>query len=192
MRCVFCGSKISKKDEICPECGKYLSEKPFAQSAEKNNLGEILRFFKCTDFANNAFLCYAIFGVMLMLPVIRLIIDNPEEIKYLIGFYSQTLLMLIIGLVLLICGIISFFVFRKCYIGIKENGVYGRRPLFPLRTGYFEVYFEDIENFKCHIPLRKGTPYVKFTVKGKKYIIACLNINDCSILADCIRSAIYK
>lgn len=196
MRCEFCGAKMSKNDDLCPECGKYAAkeapETVFAEPDRQRNLGEIVRFFKCEEFAKNTLFLGGISGIIFIAPLIFMVIDNPNILKYLFGFYLKTLSFFILGVVLIIAGIISFFVFRKCHIGIKENGFYGRRPLFPLRTEYFEVFFEDIEDFKCHIPLGKGTPFVKFTAKGKKYTIACLNAADCSVLADCIRSAIDK
>ncbi len=196
MKCKFCGAKIKKSDEICPDCGKYLSKesaseayKEDSESVSMDPLGKNIKFYECKDFGSDVrFFCVsrAIFALIFIVAGAY----NLHDWIYPVNF---TKFYLIVGLLILLCiaaviaGIIAYLVCKKSFICINENGVYGIRPKFFVIPERFSFYYNEITDFHCHIPVAKGIPVVTVITQEKTFRIYGLSNANASFLASYTR-----
>ncbi|MBR6785940.1 MAG: hypothetical protein IKM25_06785 [Clostridia bacterium] len=195
MKCKFCKAKIQENDEICPECGKLLTESDEVRietSAPERTLGKNIKFYDCKSLAIGYLFSGCCVGAFLCSGGIIYIRNHPYFFESLtdgtIGnFGIWSIILIIVGIVAFAFGICSFLTVRKCFVCINQNGVYGIKPKFYCKEERFEFFYEDITDFTCRIPIGRGTPRVKVEIGEKKFVICILNNSDASFLASYIR-----
>lgn len=195
MKCRYCNKRISKKDEICPRCGKYAAEpdeEMLEDSEPERELGKNVKFFECKSFAGD-FLLYGCGTGLLMAGINGYFIYQSSYMLELLfkGHISRFLLanivLCVIGLTVFIFSLCAFFAVRKSFVCVNENGVYGIRPKLFVKAERFEFFYEDITDFSCRIPVNSGIPYVKVEADGKTFRIYGLRNSDASFLASYTR-----
>ena len=196
MKCRFCGAKIKKKDELCPECGKYISKKSAAVAYRKrldceptSPLGKNIRYLECGNFGNGVLIACIMYGILAAyyfvtsLPLRYTLIARVERTEFIIK--NVFLAMLLISV--FIIGFVIFFTCKKSFVCVNVHGVYGIKPKFLMFPERFEFFYDDITDFRCHIPASGGIPVVTVTADGKVYRIYGLSNTDASYLSTFIR-----
>ena len=198
MKCKYCGKRINKSDEICPECGKYVSKKAAAVGYRKRSdssspsdspLGDNIRFFECGNFGDGILASCFMYGII---AVYLLVTSLPKRYEWTPRaehdeFIVKNVLLGLLLVAVFVIGIVIFSTCKKSFVCVNVHGVYGIRPKFLLIPERFEFFYDDITDFRCRIPASGGLPTVTVTAKGKVYRIYGLNNNDASYLATFIR-----
>ncbi len=153
MKCKFCGARIKKSDELCPECGAFVSKKE-ASAANKIPEAETNTCIEKTEEAvqntyEAATKTYN-FGDYLLWPtilrfgggiVLALVIIFSFDIhRFLLKRSSliSTIICIFLVLYLFFKGIVSIIQEKKCTLCITPERVYGSIP-----SGFFDI--EDID-----------------------------------------------
>ncbi len=195
MKCKYCDKRISKKDEICPRCGKYVAEpdeEVLEDSEPERELGKNVKFFECKSFAGDILLYGGGIGLLMTAANGYFIYKRSYILGLLFNghisrFLLANIILCVIGLIVLIFSLIAFFATRKSFVCVNENGVYGIRPKLFLKPERFEFFYEDITDFSCRIPVKDGIPYIKVEANGKTFRIYGLRNSDASFLASYVR-----
>lgn len=185
---------------MCPRCGKYVSEavtQTTETSEDERELGKNIKFFKFSSLASGFLFGCCSLGVIMLAGGIFFIYDMRRSLQYILEgyvnpFVIRGIILLFSGLVISVFGIIAFLAHRKSFVCINENGVYGIIPWLFIKAERFEFFYEDITDFRCHIPVSKGLPSVRVKADGKVFRILGLDNSDASFVASYIRENIPK
>lgn len=196
MKCKFCGAKIHKADEICPECGKYISKKSAAtgykqqsEAAELSPLGKNIKFLECKNFGYDILTNCVLYGFIAIVVIIGSAYSRYEWVPRarFNEFIVKNAIFVSVCLIFIAIGIVIYFTCRKSFVCINAFGVYGIKPKFLLIPERFEFFYDDITDFRCRIPAGKGLAVVTVTAKGKVYRIYGLDNRDASYLSTFVR-----
>lgn len=182
MKCDFCGVRIGKNEEICPECGKYLR----SQEASAD-MGECLKTLDCKDnipvFAFTFFLASAAFAVAV------------NEIRKAGAPSPESVMLIASGIFLCVMSVYMGLVYIKSYICICEDGIYGVIPQKgkPLPR-YFKMLYSEIESVDMRT-VRSGKGgracIVSILTKtGDLFQIGCLSPPKSELFTDILRNMI--
>ena len=182
MKCKFCGAKVGKTEEICPECGKYL-----LSQESSADMGECLKTIDCKDnipvFAFTFILSIAAFAIAV------------NEIRKAGSPATESIIIIASGIFLCVMSVYMCVIYLKSYICVCENGIYGVVPLkgkpFPK---YFELSYSEIE-FADMRTVRSGkggqSCIVSILTKtGCLFQIGCLSPKKGELLVDILRRMI--
>ena len=192
MKCDFCGAKIKKSDEVCPECGKHvatLNEKTPENCDSKRELGKNIKFFDTKAYASRVLYTFAPIGIIPIILGGRRLYSTYQIFEYLPGDYLRFSIMrssvfILLGLFIIGLCVCRYFALRKSFVCVNENGVYGIKPRFLILTERFEYFYEDVKDFSCHIPPAQfGSSYINVKTDKKKFRIDFLPNSDASFLA---------
>lgn len=192
VKCKFCGTKLQKSDEVCPECGKYvanLNEETPENCEPERELGKNIKFFDTKAYASRVLYTFAPIGIF---PVIiggkylyrtyQIFEYLPED--YLIFSIMRSCAFVLLGLFIIGLSVCYYFALRKSFVCVNKNGVYGIKPRFLILTERFEYFYEDVKDFNCRIPPAPfGSSYIAVKTDKKKYRINFLPNSDASFLA---------
>lgn len=157
MKCKFCGSVFDEAEELCPECGKYISEN-FPQnlaenSGKENPLGKFIDSFDYKKSAVTRSVCLAMPGLFLAAPMIFEIIQlffRPYFSMFM--FFGKSdikiIILFVLGMAIIISSIALIFTSKKCFVSVYENGISGIVPKNPFKAVPFDIMFDDIEELK--------------------------------------------
>lgn len=201
MKCKFCGARAKKSDELCSECGHYLNKKAVVNALKSKNesdgesdFGRKLKFFDCQSQGSTIMTEICVTGAFLIAFTAYMIYKNYEFVAhaYLEKLILQGAFFISLWILLILAGVSIYLTFKKCFIYVGENGVYGIRPRLFRRCEWFEFYYSDITDFRCRIPAENGIAYVKVVADGKTYTFCCLDNTDTSLLSSYIRENMPK
>lgn len=196
MKCKFCGAKIKKSDELCPECEKYISKKSASAAYKKRSdteptspLGKNIRFLECGSFGDSTLASCLMFGIIALYAVICSI---PSRYQFIAPvhrneFIVKNILLISACLAVIVIGIVIFSTCKKCFVCVNVFGVYGIKPKFLIIPERFEFFYDDITDFSCRIPASGGIPVVTVTANGRVYRIYGLSNKDASYLSTFVR-----
>lgn len=198
MKCKFCGAKINKSDEICPECGKYISKKSAATARRRESdtetqspLGKNIKFFGCESFGYDVFTRIALYTIFIIVAIVVIAKSEFEWVPraQVREFIVKNAILLSLCLAVIAVGAVIYFTCKKSFICINVFGVYGIKPKLLIIPERFEFFYDDITDFKCRIPAGKGLAVITVTAKGKVYRIYGLNSKDASYLSTFVRES---
>ncbi len=196
MKCKFCGAKLKKSDELCPECGKYISKKAAAaaykkdtESAPPSPLGKNIKFLECKSFGNNILTNCLLYGIFALFAIVSSIPSRYEWVAPArrSEFIVKNALLISVCLAVIAIGVAIYFICRKSFVCINVFGVYGIKPKFLIIPERFEFFYDDITDFSCRIPASGGIPVVTVTANGRVYRIYGLSNTDASYLSTFVR-----
>lgn len=182
MKCKFCGAKVGKTEEICPECGKYL-----LSQESSADMGECLQKFNCNDRI-------PIFGFIIVVAIAAFVIVASE--------YGEThmlsprnVMLLISGVFLCAVSVYLCIICLKSYICVCEKGIHGvitqKKKAMPK---HFELYYDEIEYVDLSVVRGgKGTKSYTVTILTKtqeEFSIGVLNQKNSELLVDILRRMI--
>ncbi|MBQ2694074.1 MAG: hypothetical protein IJF57_00840 [Clostridia bacterium] len=191
MKCSFCGAVFDESEELCPECGKYISEN-FSQElsedkSEENPLGEFIDSFDYKDSSVIRSVCFAIPGLLLAAPMIFEIIKLFVRPYYSMFMYFsksdiKIIVLFVLGMAIIIASIALLFTSKKCFVSVYENGISGIVPKNPFKAVPFDIMFNDIKELKRmgFYSLKEATPVItvktadikiRISLPEKKYTI---------------------
>lgn len=142
MKCKFCGSKMSRSDNLCTECGR-LKSTPLEPVPDYSNRekGKSQRFF---TMGKNLFYRYIFIPLCMFVGFTAMLILLPIHGDFQIAFICAAVL-------LLIYCILTAVSISKCYIEVYKNCIEGRIPAkIPCFTKHFTVYYDDIIRVNMH------------------------------------------
>lgn len=183
MKCKFCGAKIKKTDELCPECGKLINSRKSA-----SDMGECLKKFNCNDnlpsFIFIIFLSIVILGFVAKDYIVSETIDFKSVAAVVSGI-------IIIPMMSWLC-----LVTCKSYICVCENGIYGVIPQQgkPVPT-FFELPYDEIKAVGLSVTKHNGaaTCMVAILTRAEKeYKIGYLNQKNSKLLSDMLHHRLDK
>lgn len=201
MKCKFCKAKISKSDEICPECGKYISKKSAATARRReadteirSPLGKNIKFFGCESFGYDVFTQIILYTIIVIVAIVGTAKSRFEWVPRarVQDFIVKNAILLSLCLAVIAIGAVIYFTCKKSFICINVFGVYGIKPKLLIIPERFEFFYDDITDFRCRIPAGRGLAVVTVTAKGRVYRIYGLNNKDASYLSTFVRESMPK
>ncbi|MBQ8014844.1 MAG: hypothetical protein IJ264_01505 [Clostridia bacterium] len=158
MKCLNCGARVRKTEEICPECGKYISsekeyiaheiqtekaETNFEKSEKSENAvnnidGSISEKYDFKDHIILPSLLSIGGGLILLFIVIFSFIRNPLKSN------ASNIFCFFIAIFAIFNGIVSFVQEKECELNITSDRVYGRIPVGFVNTETIDIKIEDI------------------------------------------------
>ena len=194
MKCKFCGARIGKSEEICPECGKLITSASFEKnesSDPERDLGKNIRFSDCKSGSERLLSKGITAGVLCLISGIAVLYKIGFNLNYIfVGHFSRfvsfALALILTGVAVLTLSIIAGCALRKSFVCVNENGVYGIMPKLFLKADWFKIFYEDITDFKCYVPLR-GASLILIKANGKSFLLYGLDVASASASASYIR-----
>lgn len=184
MKCKFCGAKIKKTDELCPECGNLISSRE-----STSDMGKCLKKFNCNDN-----LPLFIFIILLSIAILGFAAKD-YIVSETIGFKS---VVAVVSLIILL-PMMSWLCFVTCksYICVCENGIYGVIPQHgKLIPKSFELPYDEIKVVAMDIIKtgKGGTSSIIaiLTKNEEEYRIGCLNQKNSKLLSDMLHHRLDK
>lgn len=185
MKCKFCGTKIKKSDEICPECGKYSGEQKTTA-----DMGKCLKKFSCNDKLPLFIFCLLISIAVIAITAKKIYIFETIDIK-------SVLLSVASGIFLFPLTLYLCLITCKSYICVCEKGIYGAIPwskkFMPQK---FKFYYDDIKSVKNVVDYRgKGAYLCTITIlrkNGEENKITCLNKKNSKLFTDMAHQRLDK
>lgn len=193
MKCLNCGTRVKKSEEICPECGAYISkEKEYAvqpedeinheelekaEEAVKHIYDSVPVKYDYNDYLLLPSLIRIGGGIVMMILSVVAAIDSSPFFRA-SSVYS-VLLFIIAGILFAFNGISSIIQERKCVLTITDDRVFGTIPSGPFDTENIDIKIDDIiEVNETGFYSKNSTPKVhivtaenEFTVKGSSKIL---------------------
>lgn len=191
MKCLNCGARINKSEELCHECGAYISREPKPhilpsqhEDEEKINLEvlekaeEAVRHIDNEDFSLKIneynFRDYLLFpsliklggGLALIIIVIYSYIKNPLKngVINIFCFFG--------ALFALFSGIASIIQERNCKLSVNNKKVYGTIPQGFFGTETIDINIEDIIGInETGFYSRSSDPKVHIVTKEKEITV---------------------
>lgn len=182
MKCKTCGAKVSKTEEICPECGSLLSS---CESAA--DMGECHKKFNCNDKI-------PLQGFIFVVAIAAFVIAACEYCKTQI-LSPREVIVLISGVFLCVISVYMCIICLKSYVCVCEKGIYGvipqKKKTFPkyFKLSYDEIKFVDLSVIKGG----KGAKSYIVTIltnAEEEFRIGVLNKKNSELLADMLHSKI--
>ena len=191
MKCLNCGARIKKNDEMCPECGAYISkdtrpavlpvqtekkkeisvelfEKAMAETSDTDELNT--RRFDFEDHLIFPSIIRIGGGIVLMVASIVSFVSRP--FLYISSSVYSLMFCVLASLFFIFKGIASIIQERKCMLDVTSEKVSGRIPLGIFDTEAVNINIEDIiaVNEKDFHSKRLGAE-VHIVTKEKEYVI---------------------
>lgn len=194
MKCINCGARVKKNEEMCPECGAYISKDtkpavlPVQTGTKKEISVELLE--KATEETENTentdelkprkfnFKDYLVFpsiiriggGTVLMVASVVSFASRP--FRYITSSVYSLMFCILASLFFIFKGIASIIQERKCVLDVTSEKVSGRIPLGFFDTEAIDIDIEDIiaVNEKDFHSKRLSAE-VHIVTKEKEYVV---------------------
>ncbi len=134
MKCESCGKRLKKSDEVCPECGRYISREK-THIREASSLSEVKKsVFNENEVVFSGNLPLLIFKLCLSVALIGIgvytfINGRRSEVRDIIFFIASILI--------LVDSFLTFFKEKGCILTFEKERVHGTVP--STRTGKKEI-----------------------------------------------------
>lgn len=153
MKCKFCGARLKKTDEICPNCSKFVSDNNIEIEVPETEITptETKIPDPCFSESDTVF-CYKdhilssllwSLGIALFFAVLLIFAAFDNRYFSAKDFYSVVIAVVAIGLSVF-NGIASYRQEKKCFIAITDKKIHGTIPKGMFETTDFEVEISDI------------------------------------------------
>lgn len=164
MKCKFCGTKIKKGEEICPNCSKFVSEK-LGETTESANYiqtstvtiedehipetsaeesEDSVCVFDYKEHILKTLLFNLGIGLFFAIVLIFSFFDDHNSIYFsATEVYSYILVILCVGFSFF-NGISTYIQEKKCILTVTDKKIYGTIPEGAFRTEDFEVEIADV------------------------------------------------
>ncbi len=184
MKCKFCGARIKKSDELCPECGKLINSRESTA-----DMGNCLKKFNCNDNI-------PLFLFVLIISIIMVIvgIGGISAAESIVG---KDVYLVFAGIFLFLVSAYMCVIYYKSYICVCENGIYGvisqhGKPM----PKFFELRYDEIKAVGMSITNhgKGGTTCIVaiLTKNEEEYKIGYLNKKNSKLLSDMIHHRLDK
>ena len=150
MKCSYCGSRLKKSDEICPNCSKYVSENKVKIEVPETVINSVKAekpeshispkdiVFSYKDFSGEKMFSTVIIALVLFIVVTISALRNFSNNFFSVIFVAA---FIIIGVV---SSVLTYKQEQNCSITITDDKVSGTVPSGMLETTDFEVKISDI------------------------------------------------
>ncbi len=194
MKCLNCGARVKKNDEICPECGAYISrdekpavlpvqtetkkeisvellEKAIEESENTENTDELTpRKFNFKDHLIFPSIIRIGGGTVLMVASVVSFASRP--FRYITSSVYSLMFCILAAIFFIFKGIASVIQERKCVLDVTSEKVSGRIPVGFFDTEAIDVRIEDIiavteKDFHS----RRLSAEVHIVTKEKEYVV---------------------
>ena len=186
MKCKYCGKRINKSDEICPECGTLISS---SNQESPDGMGKCLKKFNCNDNLPIFVFCMLLGIAVLVLIAREYSVSHTIDPKDILGVVS--------GLVLIPMMSWFSFVTLKTSLCVCENGIYGVIPQKGSNLPrFFKLRYSEIKTVSTDV-IRTGkggssSIIMILTKDGKEYRIGCLNKKNFKTFSDMLHYRLNK
>lgn len=158
MKCQSCGARVKKSEELCPECGAYIStEKEYSIQPEEDIRTEELE--RAEEYVRNIenntpekydYKDYLILpsilkigGGIVLFAIVIFSFANPSS--YISSKKTlSSVFCFFLSLFAIFSGVASVIQERKCFLNITSDRVHGRIPLGLFDTETFDISIGDI------------------------------------------------
>ncbi len=214
MKCSFCGARVKKSEEICPECGKFIAAKkehipaPAAPSMEEINydaLEKAEEIVKNLDFSDSQapetetfmFKDYlllpsvikSIGGIIVFVVCIFSFADTRSFVRS--SSIAGSALMLIFAFFLIFDTVAAIIREKNCFIEITDEKVCGVIPEGTFGTQGVDINISDIVAVaKDGFNSKYSHPKVIIKTKENEFKIRATSQNMLSDLADAVEKRI--
>lgn len=214
MKCSFCGARVKKSEEICPECGKFIAAKkehipaPAAPSMEEINydaLEKAEEIVKNLDFSDSQapetetfmFKDYlllpsvikSIGGIIVFVVCIFSFADTRSFVRS--SSIAGSALMLIFAFFLIFDTVAAIIREKNCFIEITDEKVSGVIPEGTFGTQGVDINISDIVAVaKDGFNSKYSHPKVIIKTKENEFKIRATSQNMLSDLADAVERRI--
>ncbi len=214
MKCSFCGARVKKSEEICPECGKFIAAKkehipaPAAPSMEEINydaLEKAEEIVKNLDFSDSQapetetfmFKDYlllpsvikSIGGIIVFVVCIFSFADTRSFVRS--SSIAGSALMLIFAFFLIFDTVAAIIREKNCFIEITDEKVSGVIPEGTFGTQGVDIKISDIVAVaKDGFNSKYSHPKVIIKTKEDEFKIRATSQNMLSDLADAVEKRI--
>ncbi len=214
MKCSFCGARVKKSEEICPECGKFIAAKkehipaPAAPSMEEINydaLEKAEEIVKNLDFSDSQapetetfmFKDYlllpsvikSIGGIIVFVVCIFSFADTRSFVRS--SSIAGSALMLIFAFFLIFDTVAAIIREKNCFIEITDEKVSGVIPEGTFGTQGVDINISDIVVVaKDGFNSKYSHPKVIIKTKENEFKIRATSQNMLSDLADAVEKRI--
>lgn len=153
MKCKFCGARLKKSDEICPNCSKFVSDTisetdiletetaPTETKPVSPRFSESDTVFDYRDHILTSLLWSLGFALFFAVLLIFAAFDNRYFSSE--DFFTVVIAVFVIGFSVF-NGIATYRQEKNCFIAIADKKVYGTIPQTMFETTDFEVEISDI------------------------------------------------
>lgn len=189
MKCLNCGTRVKKSEEICPECGAYITKKkaaftteiPLEEDINAEELEKAEKYVR--NIENNKpekydYKDYLLFpsiikiggGILLLAIVIFSFADRPyyigsrRKISNIICFFAS--------LFSIFLGVATIIQEKKCFLNITSDRVCGRIPIGFFDTEDFDISIDDIIAVnETGFHTRHSNAEVHIVTKEREYVV---------------------
>lgn len=148
MKCTECGSKIKRGEEVCSECGKYISkEETKTASTQKKEVKIIFSENKPKTYRYEEHLVLSVclrivFGILIIVFFFVYMLTSPRA-RFTSSAFSSAI-MLLGGGFSIFSAIASIIQERNCFLCIDGEKVHGIIPEGTFETKEFEIPLNEI------------------------------------------------
>lgn len=184
MKCLNCGARVKKNEEICPECGAYIStERPDvineisetdidtealekAEEAVRNIDESKPEEYNFSDYLVLPSIIRIGGGLLILAVVIFSLTESPLHNG------ATTVFALFFSIFALFCGISSIVQERNCKLTVNDEKVFGIIPQGFFGTETIDVNIEDIIGInESGFHSKNSNPKVHIVTKEKEYVV---------------------
>ena len=175
MKCDFCGKRIKKSEDICPNCGKSVSRAavPAEEVTPASDGTVTIRYsdyISRTVIANIAQIaaCAALTAVF---PLTDLLDEGFVETKTLFSCG----LFVILAILTLINTAFAVIQSKRCYITFSQDTISGVAPTKFAETAEFSISTADVTDFAAISSLWRSVPEAIICCGNERFGIKCHN-----------------
>lgn len=173
MKCLNCGRKAKKNEEICPECGAYITKDTAKTKQEvflNSNKDGSRKYIYSEHNYISVLLRIVGGGVLFVYLIIKLL--TPSPIDYISKNIASTTFCSLLAAFIIFSGIASQIQEKNCSLTVTDENVSGIIPQGIFNTEKIDISIADIiavneEGFHSRIP----NPEVHIVTKEKEYVI---------------------
>lgn len=166
MKCESCGKRLKKSDEVCPECGRYISRQSFSDSSSENTsslseCGENVIVYKPNTA--NIFLNF----VPIVIYIVFFVYDFSERgTFYGPAKYAAIPILILSGLFLCFDAIASFISEKNCSLTFEHNCVHGTVPKKRYGKQEITIKYEDIHETEISYGYKREKGHILILLKS--------------------------
>lgn len=173
MRCLNCGRKAKKSEEICPECGAYITKDTTKTKQEvflNSNKDGSRKYIYSEHNYISVLLRIVGGGVLFVYLIVKLL--TPSPIDYISKNIVSTTFCSLLAAFIIFSGIASQIQEKNCSLTVTDENVSGIIPQGIFNTEKIDISIVDIiavneEGFHSRFP----NPEVHIVTKEKEYVI---------------------
>lgn len=174
MKCLNCGKKVRKNEEICPECGAYITKDKTSDTVKVKHEGPLVsnktasRNYSYSEYNYGSVLLRLVGGGVLLVFLIIKSLTPPFIGKDV----TSTIFCSLFAAFIIFSGIASQIQEKNCSLTVTDENVFGIIPQGIFNTEKIDINIADIiavneEGFHSRFP----NPEVHIVTKEKEYII---------------------